>query len=138
MIETLALAAFIYFLLDRRSKSKARMANGKKARGLDAELQQLIETTGDATGIAVEIRTYLLNVIADNDAHHPKFQDHRITEAQHILDRAGPAAFYWMSEIAAQLSALAAAQINNIPTNITDELHAGATAADVAKLVVRV
>lgn len=135
MIETILFALVIYFYLERRS---ARKAKGKKLRGLDAELHQLIEATGDATGIALEIRTFLLALIADNENDAAKFSEHRIAEAQKILDRAGPAAMYWMTEIAAQLSYLSAAQINNIPTNVTDELKNGATAAEVAKLVVRV
>jgi hypothetical protein len=44
---------------------------------------------------------------------------------------------YWMTEISAQLAYLAAAQINGLPTNVTDELRNGASAADVANLVVR-
>ena len=43
-------------------------------------------------------------------------------QAQHILDRAGPASLYWMTEIAAQLSILAAAQINGVSTNLNAEL----------------
>ena len=58
-------------------------------------------------------------------------------QAQHILDRAGPASFYWMTEIAAQLSILVAAQINGIPTNVNAELGEGATAEAVVNVVVR-
>jgi hypothetical protein len=135
MIEIIAFGLLVYWFLDRRSKRKSRP---KKLRGLDGELQQLIETTGDATGIALEIRTYLLALIADNANDLPKFSDDRIAQAQKIYDRAGPAAMYWMSEIAAQLAYLSAAQINNIPNNVTDELKNGATAEAVVKLVVRV
>jgi len=135
MIETIAFGLFVYWFLGRRSKKKS---TPKKMRGLDGELQQLIETTGDATGIALEIRTYLLALVADNESDATKFSDHRIAEAQKILDRAGPAAMYWMSEIAAQLAYLSAAQINNIPNNVTEELKNGATAAEVVKLIVRV
>jgi hypothetical protein len=135
MIETIAFGLLVYWFLDRRSKKRS---TPKKLRGLDGELQQLIETTGDSTGIALEIRTYLLALIADNANDAPKFSDDRIAQAQKILDRAGPAAMYWMSEIAAQLAYLSAAQINNIPNNVTDELKNGATAEAIVKLVVRV
>jgi len=46
-------------------------------------------------------------------------------------------ALYWMTEIAAQLSILAAAQINGIPTNVSVELGQGATAGDVVGVVVK-
>ena len=42
-----------------------------------------------------------------------------------------------MTEIAAQLSILAAAQINGIPTNVSVELGVGATAGDVVEVVVK-
>jgi hypothetical protein len=50
-----------------------------------------------------------------------------INQAQQILDRAGPAAFYWMTEIAAQRSILFAPQINGIPANVNAELGESAT-----------
>ena len=42
-----------------------------------------------------------------------------------------------MTEIAAQLAILAAAQINGIPTNVSVELGEGATAEDVVSIVVK-
>lgn len=42
-----------------------------------------------------------------------------------------------MSEIAAQLVLLAAAQINEIPTNVNVELGESATAEDVVRVVVK-
>jgi hypothetical protein len=63
--------------------------------------------------------------------------DAQLTKAQEIIDRAGPAAFYWMSDIAAQLALLSAAQINGIPTNVNVELGQSATAADVVRVVVK-
>jgi hypothetical protein len=40
-------------------------------------------------------------------------------QAQLVFHRAGPASFYWMPEIAAQLSILAAAQIHGTPSNVS-------------------
>jgi hypothetical protein len=42
-----------------------------------------------------------------------------------------------MTEIAAQLSILSAAQINGIPTNVNVELREGATAGDVVEVVIK-
>lgn len=130
MFELLFFTVLIYLFLNRTKKRK-------KARGIDAELRELVESSNDATGIGLDIKHFLLSVINDDDNDVEKFSDHQLAEAQRILDRAGPGAFYWMTEIAAQLAFLGAAQINGIPTNLTHELGESATAQDVVKAVVR-
>ncbi len=133
MLEIFLLSVIITMLLNsRRSKNRTR-----KLRGLDAELKELIESNNDSTGIAVEIKRFLLAVIDDNANDRAKFSDDRIAQAQRIIDRAGPSAMYWMTEISAQLAYLAAAQINGLPTNVTDELKSGATAEQIVHLVVK-
>ena len=129
MFEFLALTALIYLFLSRRKKTR-------RPRTLDAELKQLIQESNDATAIGSDIKRFLLDVINDDSHDLEKFSDTRIKQAQLILDRAGPAAFYWMTEIAAQLSILAAAQINGKPTNVSVELGKDATAGDVVRVVV--
>ena len=130
MFELLALTALIYLFLNRRKKPRT-------PRTLDAELKQLIQESNDATAIGTEIKRYLLDVINDDSNDLEKFSDTRINQAQHILDRAGSAAMYWMTEIASQLSILAAAQINGIPTNVNAELGESATPEAVVNVVVR-
>lgn len=130
MFEFLAITALIYLFLSRRKKTR-------RPRTLDAELKQLIQDSNDATAIGSDIKRFLLDVINDDSHDLEKFSDTRINQAQLILDRAGPASFYWMTEIAAQLSILAAAQINGIPTNVSVELGEGATAGDVVGVVVK-
>jgi glutaredoxin len=93
---------------------------------LDAELKHLIQESDDATAIGSDIKRFLLDVLNDNANDQEKFSDTRIAQAQRILDRAGPASFYWMTEIAAQLATLSAAQINGIPTNVNAELGSSA------------
>jgi hypothetical protein len=133
MLEIFLLSVIITMLLNsRRSKNRTR-----KLRGLDAELKELIESNNDSTGIAVEIKRFLLAVIDDNANDRAKFSDDRIAQAQRIIDRAGPSAMYWMTEISAQLAYLAAAQINGLPTNVTEELKSGATAEQIVHLVVK-
>lgn len=133
MLEIFLLSVIITMLLNsRRSKNRTR-----KLRGLDAELKELIENNNDSTSIAVEIKRFLLAVIDDNANDRAKFSDDRLAQAQRIIDRAGPSAMYWMTEISAQLAYLAAAQINGLPTNVTDELKSGATAEQIVQLVVK-
>ncbi len=130
MFELLALTALIYLFLNRKKRTR-------KPRTLDAELKHLIQESNDATAIGSDIKRFLLDVLNDNANDQEKFSDTRIAQAQRILDRAGPASFYWMTEIAAQLATLAAAQINGIPTNVKAELGSSATPEAIVKIVVK-
>lgn len=130
MFELIALTALIYLFLSRKKRAR-------KPRTLDAELKQLIQESDDATAIGSDIKRFLLDVLSDNANDLEKFSDTRIAQAQRILDRAGPASFYWMTEIAAQLATLAAAQINGIPTNVNAELRGSATPEAIVKIVVK-
>ncbi len=130
MFETFFFALLIFLFLNR---NKGR----KKPRGLDAELKELIESSNDATVIGRDIKSYLLSVISAEKNDEEKFSDQKLAEAQRILDRAGPSAFYWMTEIATQLAFLAAAQINGIPTNVNVELTDSATPEEIVRIIVR-
>ena len=130
MFETLLFALLIFLFLNRTKRRK-------KPRGLDAELKELIENSNDATGIGLEIKGFLLDLINDEKNDAEKFSDARLAQAQRIIDRAGPGAMYWMTDIAAQLAFLAAAQINGIPTNVSAELPDSATPEDIVRIVVR-
>ena len=136
MIETIFLATLIYLFLNR-SKRK------RKARGLDGELRELVEESSEVTAVSADIKRYLLKVIENDKNDGEKFSDAQLAEAQRILDRAGPGAFYWMAEIATQLAFLGAAQANGIPTNVSHELGyevgiGGVTPEEIVEIVVRV
>ncbi len=115
MFELLALDAVIYLFINRKKKVR-------KPRGIDAELRELIESTYYSDAMAAEIKGYLLSVVADDRDGAEKFSDARLAQGQAILDRAGPSAFYWMTEIATQLAVLSAAKINGISSNVEAEL----------------
>jgi hypothetical protein len=134
MFEFLFIAALVYLYLERRARKKRE---GRPMRGLDAELKSLIENDGDKTGIAFEIKQYLLAIIEDDKNDLEKFSDARIEQAERILDRAGPSAMYWMTDIAAQLAFLAAAQKNGIPTNVDAKVGEHATPEAIVKAVVK-
>ena len=133
MFEVLFIAALVYLYMERRSRKKRA---GSRVRGLDAELKAIIEDDGDKTGIAFEIKQYLLAIVEDDKNDVEKFSDARIEQAERILDRAGASALYWMTDIAAQLAFLAAAQKNGIPTNIDAEVGESATPEAIIKAVV--
>jgi hypothetical protein len=139
MVELFIFTVFTYLFYRALAKSITKLVTRlRKPHNLDAELRQLIESSSDNTAIALEIKTFLLDLINDAKNDHEKFSDPRINQAQGILDRAGPSAFYWMTEISAQLCLLAAAQINGIPTNVSAELGSSATAEDIVRIVVKV
>lgn len=131
MFELLALAAVIYLFVNRKKKVR-------KPRGIDAEYRELVESTYYSQAMAAEIKGYLLSVVADDRDGAEKFSDARIAQAQSILDRAGPAAFYWMADIATQLAVLSAAKINGFGTNVEAELgNSGVTPDAVIRVVVQ-
>jgi hypothetical protein len=131
MIEFLLLTLVIFLFLNRTKKKR-------KPRTLDGQLKELITQSSDATSIAVDIKRYLLNTINDNNNDVPKFSEAQILEAQRIIDRAGPVALYWMSDIAAQLAVLSAAQINGLPTNVEQKLGGSATPQGIIEVVVKI
>ena len=133
MVETTFLVGLFFFLLLRKTKSQ----KVRKVRGVDAELKAIIESDNGATGIAFEIKAFLLSVIEDDKNDLEKFSDARIAQAGRILDRAGPSAMYWMTDIAAQLAFLGAAQVNGITTNVNLELGESATPEQIVNVVVK-
>ena len=134
MFEFLFVAALVYLYMERRARKKRE---GKRMHGLDAELKTLIENDGDKTGIAFEIKQYLLAIIEDDKNDLEKFSDARIEQAERILDRAGPSAMYWMADIAAQLAFLAAAKVNGIATSVDAKVGEQATPEAIVKAVVK-
>ena len=133
MVETTFLIGLFFFLLLRKTKTQ----KVRRVRGVDAELKAIIESDNDATGIAFEIKAFLLSVIEDDKNDLEKFSDARIAQAGRILDRAGPSAMYWMADIAAQLAFLGAAQVNGIATNVNLELGESATPEQIVNVVVK-
>jgi len=131
MFELLALTAIIYLFINRKKRVR-------KARGIDAEFRELVESTYYSDAMAAEIKGYLLSVVGDDRHGAEKFSDARLAQAQSILDRAGPGALYWMTDIATQLAVLAAAKINGMGTNVEAELGSvGITPDAVIRVVVK-
>ena len=110
----------------------------KKKQGLDAELKELIESSDNSTGVALDIKNFLLRVLQDDKNDAEKFSDEQLAEAERIIDRAGSSAFYWMTDIAAQMTMLATAQLNGFPTNVSQELGDSATPEQVIDTVVKI
>jgi hypothetical protein len=136
MFEFILLFIFFYWLINLFDKRKKRRSWRKPT--LDQELAQLIQSSDNATGIALEVKQYLLDVLDDDKNDREKYSDARLAQGQFILDKAGASAFYFMADIATQLSIVASAQINGIPNNVEAELRGAATPENIINKVIKI
>ena len=136
MLEFIALFIFFYWLINLFDKRKKRRSWRKPT--LDQELAQLIQSSDNATGIALEVKQYLLDVLDDDKNDREKYSDARLAQGQLILDKAGASALYFMADIATQLSIVASAQINGIPNNVEADLRGSATPANIINKVIKI
>ena len=136
MLEFIALFIFFYWLINLFDKRKKRRSWRKPT--LDQELAQLIQSSDNATGIALEVKQYLLDVLDDDKNDREKYSDARLAQGQLILDKTGSSAFYFMADIATQLSIVASAQINGIPNNVEAELRGAATPENIINKVIKI
>ena len=136
MFEFIALFIFFYWLINLFDQRKKRRSWRKPT--LDQELAQLIQSSDNATGIALEVKQYLLDVLDDDKNDREKYSDARLTQGQVILDKAGSSALYFMADIATQLSLVVSAQLNGIPNNIEAELQGKATPENIINKVIKI
>jgi hypothetical protein len=115
MLEFLLLFAFFWWFFNRNERRKNKKRSLFKP-SLDQELKELIQSEDNSTGIALSVKQYLLDVLDDDNNDREKYSDERLTQGQLILDKAGASALYFMADIATQLSIVASAQINGIPS----------------------
>ena len=136
MLEFIALFIFFYWLINLFDKRKKRRSWRNPT--LDQELAQLIQSSDNATGIALEVKQYLLDVLDDDKNDREKYSDARLTQGQVILGKAGSSALYFMADIATQLSLVVSAQLNGIPNNIEAELQGKATPENIINKVIKI
>ena len=135
MLEFLLLFVFFYWVFSRfdKKRKKRKLFNPS----LDQELAELIQAEDNSTGIALSVKQYLLDVLDDDKNDREKYSDARLAQGQLILDKAGSSAFYFMADIATQLSIVASAQINGIPNNVEAELRGAATPENIINKVIK-
>lgn len=109
-----------------------------KHRAIDRELIQILDEHQRVRADASMVRDFLLRVIADNRDGVEKFSDEALADAAAIIEQVGAGAFYWMTDIAAQMVVLSEATLKGFSTNVSEELGADATAESIVELVVRV
>ena len=105
---------------------------------MDVELQEIIIEGNRTRESANAIREFLLKVLQEDIDGKEKFNDEILQEAAELIEELGPGAFYWMTDIAVQMTHLAQCALRDIPTNVEAELGKDASAAEIVKYVVRV
>ncbi len=104
---------------------------------MDRELTEILDEHARVRGDAQAIKDFLLQVLADNRDGVEKFSDEALERAAEIIEQVGPGAFYWMTDIAAQMVILSEATLRGFSTNVSVELGASADADSIVDLVVR-
>ena len=105
---------------------------------MDAELREIISEHERVRESATAIRDFLLRVLDETQSGGEKFSDEALADAAELIEELGPGAFYWMTEIAVQMTLLAQASLADIPTNVSVELGKSGSAEQIVKLVVQV
>jgi hypothetical protein len=136
MFEFILLFIFFYWLINKLGKDRKKRRFRKPS--LDQELKDLILADDNSTGIALSVKQYLLDVLDDDKNDREKYSDTRLAQGQEILDKAGASALYFMADIATQLSLVAAAQINKIPTSLDNQFIDGATPEAIINKVIKI
>ena len=104
---------------------------------MDRELTEILDEHARVRGDAQAIKDFLLQVLADNRDGVEKFNDEALERAAEIIEQVGPGAFYWMTDIAAQMVVLSEATLRGFSTNVSIELGVNADADSIVDLVVR-
>ena len=104
---------------------------------MDAELAQILDEHDRVKRDASDIRDYLLWVLESNKNDVEKFSDESLEKAADLIEQVGPGAFYWMTDIAAQMVLLSEATLRGFSTNVRIELGANATSESIVETVVR-
>jgi hypothetical protein len=105
---------------------------------MDYELEQILIEGRRTRESAEQIRNFLLKVLQEDIDGKEKFNDEILTEAAELIEELGAGAFYWMADIAVQMTVLAQCALRGVPTNVEAELGKDASAEEIVRCVVRV
>jgi hypothetical protein len=106
-------------------------------KAMDRELTELLDEHARVRADASMVRDFLLRVLEDNRNGVEKFSDEALQDAALIIEQVGAGAFYWMTDIAAQMVVLSEATLRGHSTNVSVELGGNADAESIVNLVVR-
>jgi len=105
---------------------------------MDYELEQILIEGRRTQESAERIRDFLLKVLQEDSDGVEKFNDEILAAAAELIEEMGPGAFYWMADIAVQMTVLAQCALKDVPTNVEAELGKDASAEEIVRCVVRV
>jgi len=105
---------------------------------MDYELNKILFDARQSTDKAILIRDFLLKVLQEDIDGKEKFNDEILQEAAELIEDVGPGAFYWMADIAVQMTVLAQCALRDVPTNVEAELGKDASAEEIVRCVVRI
>lgn len=105
---------------------------------MEQELQEIISDANRTRESALQIRGFLLKVLQEDIDGKEKFNEEILAEAADLIDELGAGAFYWMTDIAVQITILAQCALRDIPTNVESELGVNASAEEIVKCVVHI
>jgi malate/lactate dehydrogenase len=104
---------------------------------MEAELNQILIDADRTSEKATQIRDFLLKVLQEDEDGIEKFNDEILEEAAELIEELGAGAFYWMADIAVQMTHLAQCAMRDVPTNVEAELGKDASAEEIVMCVVR-
>jgi hypothetical protein len=105
---------------------------------IELELQEIITDANRTRESAEQIRNFLLKVLKEDIDGKEKFNDEILQEAAELIEDLGAGAFYWMADIAVQMTVLAQCALRDVPTNVEAELGKNASSEEIVRCVVRV
>jgi hypothetical protein len=105
---------------------------------LDIELNEILTEGAHTRESAEQIRDCLLKILQEDIDGKEKFNDAILQEAAELIEELGAGAFYWMADIAVQMTVLAQCALGDVPTNVEAELGRDASAEEIVRCVVRV
>jgi len=105
---------------------------------IERELTDILDRHQGVRQDASDIRDYLLWVLEQDRMGAEKFSDEALNRAAEIYEKVGAGAFYWMTDIAAQMVLLSEASLRGFATNVSEELGKDATAQEIVAKVVRI
>ena len=103
---------------------------------MEFELQEFISDANHTRESAEQIRDFLINVLQEGVVGNEKFNDEILEEAAELIEELGSGAYYWVADIAVQMTVLAQCALRDMPTNVEEELGKDASAEEIVKCVV--
>ena len=105
---------------------------------IDREINEILNDHQRVRQDATLVRDYLQWVLEQAQNGEEKFSDEALNRAAEIYEKVGAGAFYWMTDIAAQMVLLSEASLRGFATNVSEELGKDATAKEIVAKVVRI